>query len=131
MILGIGTDCVTIHRMEKIYHRHGEQFLQRFFTPEEQHYIRQHKEPWRSMAKRFAGKEACVKALGTGFWQHGVTWTDFNIQRLDLGTPVVSLSGAASDLVQQKCPQGRSYQWHLSLCDEKDLALAFAVLSCI
>lgn len=123
MILGIGTDVVRIDRLERAMQRFGQRFLDRLFTPEEQTRCSSHVRPAACFAKRFAAKEALVKALGTGF-RDGLWFTDITVENDAAGRPALRLSGP----VAQALAAHGEVRTHLSLSDELDLAMAFVVL---
>lgn len=122
-IIGIGTDLVVIERIDAIIQRHGERFVERVLHVNEMQRYRDSSFPARFLAKRFAAKEAISKAIGTGIAE-GVALHDIEIVNDALGKPHVRLHGVAS---QRMAERGAS-QCHLSLSDERDHALAFAVL---
>ncbi|MBL4608810.1 MAG: holo-ACP synthase [Pseudomonadales bacterium] len=124
MIIGIGTDIVEIDRIVGVLSRQGESFIRRILTPTEQKQLLSKKDQARFLAKRFAAKEAASKALGTGFSQ-GVSWQDFEVSSDELGRPLLSFSGQAKLLIEQKGVT----ESHLSISDEKHYAIAFAVYS--
>lgn len=121
-MIGIGTDILTISRMTAVWDRQGERLLERLLHPDER--ARVVADNPRALAKAFAAKEAVAKALGTGFRQ-GVRWCDIETGRDDLGRPTVTLHGAARD---RMVSLGGS-QVLLSLSDERDTVVAFAVIS--
>lgn len=124
MIRGIGTDMVLVSRIEAVLGRQGDRFARRILTDAEwQRYIA-HGQPARFLAKRFAAKEAILKALGTGLAQ-GMSWHCIQIDRDPLGAPKVVLSGAALSRMEA----GGGGVMLLSLSDEREQALAFAVWS--
>lgn len=124
MIRGIGTDMVLVGRIEGVLGRQGDRFARRILTEAEwQRYVT-HGQPARFLAKRFAAKEAILKALGTGLGQ-GMSWHCIQIDRNPLGAPMVVLSGAA--LARLEAAGGG--EMLLSLSDEREQALAFAVWS--
>lgn len=93
-IINIGTDIVECLRIAKMIERHGEQFLQRVFTPFEISYCQSHRSSIERFAGRFAAKEAILKAIGTG-WRHGISWVDMEVQNQKTGRPIVALGGVA------------------------------------
>ena len=123
MILGIGTDIAHIHRLEAALGRRGARFAERLLGPRELERLGQAPRPAAYLAKRFAAKEAFVKALGTGLRQ-GMRWTDIEVVNDALGRPSLVLSGKARELANAAGVSGI----HLSLSDEQDLAVAFVVL---
>ncbi|WP_341706458.1 holo-ACP synthase [Halopseudomonas sp.] len=124
MIRGIGTDLVLVERIEAVLERQGERFARRILTPDEFVRFAVHGQPARFLAKRFAAKEAIMKALGTGL-AGGLSWQHMQIDRDPLGAPVVVLSGAAAERVAT----GGGGRMLLSLSDEREQALAFAIWS--
>ncbi|MCX2981839.1 holo-ACP synthase [Halieaceae bacterium IMCC14734] len=122
-MLGIGTDIVQIVRIEAVVERQGVRFVQRILTPVEVEEYDNSRLGVRLLAKRFAAKEAIVKALGTGIG-HGVGWQDMTIEHDDKGAPLVTLRGGA----EQRAQQLGGSKMLLSLADESDYVVAFAVL---
>ncbi|HSG02891.1 MAG TPA: holo-ACP synthase [Marinobacterium sp.] len=118
MIVGIGIDIVSISRIEKALER-TPKLAERVLTPLEFQEWQQSQQPARFLAKRFAAKEAAVKALGTGIGR-GVGWQQLEISKSDLGRPLISLSGAAADIAETL---GALF-WHLSYSDEVDYVVA-------
>ena len=123
MIIGIGTDIVAVERMAESLQRLGEAFARRLLTDSEFAEYQQRGNKAAYLAKRFAAKEAAVKALGTGF-ADGITWKHVNVQSNDKGAPVLTLTDKAleraSALGVQRC--------HCSISDEKHFAVAFVIL---
>lgn len=124
MIIGIGTDMVLVSRIEAVVGRQGERFAQRILTDDELQRYRAHSQPVRYLAKRYAAKEAILKALGTGLAK-GMSWKHMQIDNDAHGAPHVVLSGVALERLQQ----GGGGRMLLSLSDEREQALAFAVWS--
>ena len=122
MIIGIGTDLVLLSRIEAVMERQGERFAQRILTPAELQRFRSHSQPARYLAKRYAAKEAILKALGTGLAK-GMSWQHMQIDNDAQGAPFVTLSGVA----RQRLQQGGGGRMLLSLSDEREQALAFAL----
>lgn len=127
MIIGIGTDLCDTRRIEKIVLRHGDRFTQRIFTHLEREKSDQRAARAPSYARRFAAKEACVKALGTGF-QDGIFWRDIEVVNLPSGQPTLYLSGRAYERLIDITPLGYDAVIHLSLTDEPPLAQAFVII---
>jgi holo-[acyl-carrier protein] synthase len=128
MIIGIGSDLCRIDRIEKTLARFGERFEKRIFTEIER--ARANRRPQLkadTYAKRFAAKEACSKALGTGFRQ-GVAWRDMGVVNLPSGRPTLQLSGAAKQKLDALTPTGFEADIHLSLTDDHPYAMAFVVI---
>ena len=123
MIFGIGTDIVEMSRMEATWERFGEHFARRILMEEEMELFKQTNQPARFLAMRFAGKEATVKAMGTGF-AHGVWLRDVGITRNDWGRPLVIWSERG----QKVCEDLGIGGGHVSLTDDAGLVMAFAVV---
>lgn len=123
MIIGIGTDLVAIHRIQQAVERFDKRFVDRIFAPSEYDFCVQRKDYAACLAKRFAAKEALVKALGTGM-RDGVWFTDITVANNALGCPTLSLSGLAAKRLHPL----ESLKIHLSLSDENGFAQAFVVL---
>jgi holo-[acyl-carrier protein] synthase len=128
VIIGIGNDLVDIRRIEKSLERFGDRFVQRVFTETEQRRSEGRATRAASYAKRFAAKEACSKALGTGL-RRGVFWRDMGVANLKGGKPTMVLTGGALARLQEITPSGMSPQIDLTLTDEFPLAQAFVVIS--
>ena len=128
MILGIGTDIIDIRRIELTLERFGDRFLQRIFTDVEQRKSEKRMNRVESYAKRFAAKEACSKALGTGFRQ-GVFWRDIGVINLKGGKPTMVLTGGAADRLAMITPKGMSTKIDLSMTDEPPIAQASIIIS--
>jgi holo-[acyl-carrier protein] synthase len=132
MIIGIGSDLIDIRRVEKVIERHGERFLGRIFTEQERARAERRVKSARSYvatyAKRFAAKEACSKALGTGIRQ-GVWWRDMGVVNLKGGKPSMALTGGALARLQKLTPAGHIAQIDLSITDDWPLAQAFVIIS--
>ncbi len=131
MIVGLGTDIVEISRIQHLYEKFGERFLTRLFTEKEQAYCAQ--KPFAEMAryaKRFAAKEACLKALGTGRSQ-GIKWRDVEVTRTDLGQPTLTLSGKCLEIATARLTPEYILKAHLSLSDTESLAQATVILEAL
>lgn len=128
MIIGIGTDLVDVRRIESAIKRHGDRFLQRVFTENERSRAEGRINRVETYAKRFAAKEACAKALGTGFRQ-GVFFRDMGVVNLATGKPCLRLTGGALRRLEAVTPAGYKAQIDLALTDEWPLAQAFVVIS--
>ncbi len=130
MIIGIGNDLINISRIEKTIERFGDRFIQRIFTAQEQ--IKSEKRQMRvaSYAKRFAAKEACSKALGTGF-RKGVFWLDMGVINLPSGKPTMELTGGALKRLEEITPEGQVAQINLTLTDELPMAEALVIISTV
>lgn len=130
MILGIGNDMVDCRRIEKALKRFGSRFVNRVFTPQEQHRMAQRVNQVAGYAKLFAMKEAILKALGTGL-AGGIGWHDIEIFREPNQAPRAELSGAAIKLLKKRTPAGFTAHVHISVSDEWPYAQAFAMISVI
>jgi len=130
MIVGIGTDLCDIRRIERTIARHGDRFVDRIFTPVERRLAEQRANPAATYAKRFAAKEACAKALGTGF-REGVFFRDLGVINLPSGRPTMQLTGAALCRLQAIVPAGFAAHIDLAITDEYPLAQAFVVISAV
>ena len=130
MILGIGSDLVDVGRIEKVIQRHGERFIARIFTPAERARAERRANPVATYAKRFAAKEACAKALGTGL-RNGVFWRDMGVVNLPSGRPTLKLSGGALARLKAITPQGHDARIDLTITDEGPMAQAFVVISAV
>jgi holo-[acyl-carrier protein] synthase len=130
VIIGIGNDLVDIRRIEKSLERFGDRFVQRIFTETEQRRSEGRATRAASYAKRFAAKEACSKALGTGF-RRGVFWRDMGVVNLKSGKPSLQLTGGALARLEQITPAGMAPQIDLTLTDEFPLAQAFVIISAV
>ena len=128
MIIGIGSDIVDIRRIEQTIERFGERFLDRIYTPAERRKAESRTAAAATYAKRFAAKEACAKALGTGFRQ-GVFFRDLGVVNLPGGKPTLALTGGAAQRLAEITPAGMTAQIDLTLSDEYPLAQAFVIIS--
>ena len=127
MILGIGSDLVEISRIEQVIARHGERFIARVFTETERLRAERKANAGATYAKRFAAKEACAKALGTGL-RHGVYWRDMGVVNLPSGKPTMRLTGGAAARLAAITPPGMKTFIHLTITDEHPLAQALVVI---
>lgn len=127
MILGIGSDLIDIRRMEKAIARFGDRFLDRVFTSVERAKSDNRAKRIESYAKRFAAKEACSKALGTGF-RKGVFMRDMGIVNKPGGQPTIALTGGAAARLAAITPAGMRAEVHVSLTDEPPLAQAIVII---
>ena len=128
MILGIGTDLANIERIEGTIARFGERFLNRVFTDREQ--AKAHSRPRAiaaTYAKRWAAKEACSKALGTGL-RMGISWKDMAVSNLRSGQPVMKLTGWAAERLAAMTPEGHEAVIHVTLTDDHTWAQAFVLI---
>jgi holo-[acyl-carrier protein] synthase len=128
MILGLGNDLIDIRRIEKTIERYGDRFLDRVFTDTERRKSDRRANRAASYAKRFAAKEACAKALGTGF-RKGVFWRDMGVVNLRSGRPTMVLTGGAAVQLALITPQGLEARVDLTLTDDFPLAQAIVVIS--
>lgn len=130
MILGIGTDLCDIRRIESSLERFGERFTHRVFTDGERAKCDRRAARGPSYARRFAAKEACSKALGTGMSQ-GVFWRDMEVVNLPSGQPTLALTGSAREHLARMVPPGYEARLHLTLTDEPPLAQAFVIIEAV
>lgn len=128
MILGLGTDLIDIRRIERTLDRFGERFIVRVFTDTERARAEARLDRAAAYAKRYAAKEACAKALGTGF-RHGVYWRDIAVSNRPSGQPVLQLSGGAARRLAALTPAGMAAHIDLSLSDEPPLGQAVVIIS--
>lgn len=130
MILGLGSDLIDIRRIEKSLDRFGDRFIQRLFTTTEQRKSESRAGRVASYAKRFAAKEACAKALGTGL-RKGVFWIDMGVVNLPSGQPTMELKNGALARLHSMLPSGKKPQIHLSITDEYPYAQAIVIISAV
>ena len=130
MILGLGNDLIDIRRIEETLSRHGERFIGRVFTDIERAKSEGRHQRAASYAKRFAAKEACAKALGTGL-NHGVYWRDMGVVNLPGGKPTMALTGGALARLQAITPPGHKPKIDLSITDDFPLAQAIVIISAV
>lgn len=130
MILGIGSDITDARRIAKVIERHGDRFLDRVFTPIERARADKRRNRNETYAKRFAAKEACAKALGTGL-RGGVWWRDMGVVNLPGGRPTMELAGGAQRRLQAITPKGYQPRIDVTITDEGPMAHAFVVISAI
>ncbi|NWH08591.1 MAG: holo-ACP synthase [Alphaproteobacteria bacterium] len=130
MIIGIGSDLIDIRRVEKTLERFGSRFINRIFTETERAKSEGRRLRAASYAKRFAAKEACSKALGTGF-RRGVFWRDMGVINLKSGKPTMALTGGAFIRLQELTPPGMTAQIDLSITDDFPLAQAIVIISAV
>jgi holo-[acyl-carrier protein] synthase len=128
MILGIGNDVIDIRRIERTIARYGERFLNRVFTETERARSDGRAGRIASYAKRFAAKEACAKALGTGL-RKGVYWRDMGVVNLPSGRPTLLLTGGAARRLQHITPQGYAPRVHVTVTDDFPMAEAVVIIS--
>jgi holo-[acyl-carrier protein] synthase len=130
MILGLGNDIIDIRRVEKTIERYGERFLSRVFTDTERRKSDGRTLRAASYAKRFAAKEACAKALGTGF-RRGVYWRDMGVVNLPSGRPTMELTGGAARVLRELTPQGHEVRIDLTITDDFPTAQAIVIISAL
>src|ERR1700678_3617851 len=134
MIIGIGSDLIDIRRVAKVIERHGDRFLDRIFTDAERsragRRAKNEKMVVATYAKRFAAKEACAKALGTGI-RRGVFWHDMGVVNLPGGKPTIELAGGAEERLTAIIPPGHTAVIHLTITDEPPLAFAVVVIEAL
>ena len=130
MIIGIGNDVIDIRRIEATLENHGERFIRRIFTEVEIAKSERRAQRAASYAKRFAAKEACSKALGTGF-RRGVFMRDMGVVNLMSGKPTMKLTGGALKRLEEITPPGMRAQIDLTITDDHPLAQAFVIISAV
>ncbi len=130
MIIGLGSDLIDIRRIENSLERFGERFVRRCFTEIEIAKSEGRKNRAASYAKRFAAKEACAKALGTGLAE-GVWWRDMGVVNLPGGKPTLQLTGGAAERLAALMPEGHRGVVHLTITDDFPLAQAFVVIEAL
>lgn len=130
MIIGIGNDIVDIRRIEATLERFGERFIGRIFTETERAKSEARAARAASYAKRFAAKEACSKALGTGF-RASIYWRDMGVINLPSGRPTLALTGGAAAHLERMIPEGYTARIDLTLTDEYPLAVAVVIISAV
>jgi len=130
MIIGIGSDLIDIRRIETSLERFGERFIARVFTPVERARSERRKQRAASYAKRFAAKEACAKALGTGL-SRGVFWRDMGVVNLPGGKPTMQLTGGAAARLEHLVPDRHRAVIHLTITDDFPLAQAFVIIEAL
>ena len=122
MIKGIGVDSIELERIERVYREYGERFMNRVYTPEEQAYALRFRDPVPRLAARFAAKEACMKALGTG-WGNGVRWRDIAVINAKSGKPEIVLAGKAKQIAEHLSVTSI----HTSITHSKDHAMVIVI----
>ena len=127
MILGVGTDLANIERIERTLERFGDRFRNRVFTEVEQRKAERRRDVAGTYAKRWAAKEACSKALGTGL-RMGIAWKDMAVSNLNTGQPVMHVTGWAAERLNEMTPVGYSAIIHVTLTDDHPWAQAFVVI---
>jgi holo-[acyl-carrier protein] synthase len=128
MILGIGSDITDVRRIAKVIERHGDRFLERVFTATERAKAERRRNRVETYAKRFAAKEACAKALGTGL-RAGVWWRDMGVVNLPSGRPTLELTGGAKRRLEAITPSGYEARIDLTITDEGPMAQALVIIS--
>ncbi len=130
IILGVGTDLADIRRIEAAHKKFGKRFLNRIYTKKEIEACFKRKNPAARLAQRWAAKEACAKALGTGL-RAGVFWKDMEVVHLPSGQPTLTLTNGALNRALALCPKGHHVKIDLSLTDEYPLAHGIVILSAV
>jgi len=130
MIIGIGSDLIDVRRIARVIDRHGDRFLDRIFTSSERARAERRAKSVETYAKRFAAKEACSKALGTGI-RAGVWWRDMGVVNLPSGRPTMKLTGGALARLIAITPAGHEARIDLTITDEGPMAQALVVISAV
>ncbi|MEO0617726.1 MAG: holo-ACP synthase [Pseudomonadota bacterium] len=130
MILGLGNDLIDIRRIERSLETYGDRFTHRLFTDVEREKSDRRAQRAASYAKRFAAKEACSKALGTGI-ARGVYWRDMGVVNLPGGRPTLALTGGARKILDEMTPDGHRAQIDLTITDDFPLAQAIVIISAV
>ncbi len=130
MILGIGTDLANIDRISGTLERFGDRFRNRVFTEVEQAKAEKRRDTVGTYAKRWAAKEACSKALGTGL-RMGISWKDMAVSNLRTGQPVMEVTGWAAERLKDMTPAGHEVIIHVTLTDDHPWAQAFVVIEAL
>jgi holo-[acyl-carrier protein] synthase len=130
MILGIGSDIIDIRRIEKTLEKHGQRFIDRIYTDVEKRKSEKRAQRIPSYAKRFAAKEACSKALGTGL-SNGVFWRDMGVVNMPSGKPTMQLTNGAAAQLARMVPAGKTAVVHLTMTDEYPYAQAYVIIEAI
>jgi holo-[acyl-carrier protein] synthase len=130
VIIGIGSDLIDIRRIERSLERYGERFIARLFTDVERARSERRRARAASYAKRFAAKEACAKALGTGM-SRGVFWRDMGVVNQPGGQPTMQLTNGAAKRLLEMLPKGHTSTIHLTITDDFPLAQAFVVIEAL
>ena len=131
MIIGLGNDLIDIRRIEKTLEKFGERFTQRVFTDVERTKSDRRAARAASYAKRFAAKEACAKALGTGVPRRGVHWQHMGVVNLPSGQPTLDLTGGAAARLEELVPDGMQARIDVTITDDYPLAQAIVIISAI
>ena len=130
MIIGLGSDLCDIRRVEQTLERFGQRFIERIYTDVERARSERKADRAASYAKRFAAKEACAKALGTGM-RRGVFWRDMGVVNMRSGQPTMALTNGAQVRLDELTPPGHRAVIHLSLTDDHPYAQAFVVIEAV
>ena len=130
MILGVGTDLANIERIQRTLDRFGDRFRNRVFTETEQRKAERRRDVAGTYAKRWAAKEACSKALGTGL-RMGIAWKDMAVSNLRTGQPVMHVTGWAAERLREMTPEGHTAVIHVTLTDDHPWAQAFVVIEAL
>ncbi len=130
MILGVGSDLADIRRIEGTLDRFGARFVDRVFTEIEQAKSERRRDRAATYAKRWAAKEACAKALGTGL-RMGVAWREMGVYNLSTGQPMMTLTGGAAERLAAMTPPGATARIHVTLTDDHPWAQAFVVIEAV
>jgi len=130
MIYGVGTDLVALDRVERLLARYGERFVRRVLMPLEREAYARSRRPVNFLGQRFAAKEACSKALGTGF-RAGVFWKDMGVVNDPSGKPTMVLTGGARARLEKMTPSGHSTRIHLTITDDFPYAHAFVMIEAV
>jgi holo-[acyl-carrier protein] synthase len=130
MILGLGSDLIDVRRIARTIERHGERFLARIYTETERAKAERRANRVETYAKRFAAKEACAKALGTGL-SRGVFWRDMGVVNLPGGRPTMRLTGGALKRLQALTPAGHEARIDITITDEGPLAQAVVIITAV
>lgn len=128
MMIGIGSDLIDTRRIARVIERYGDRFLDRVFTEVERAKSERRLNRIESYAKRYAAKEACSKALGTGF-RKGVFWRDMGVVNLPGGKPIMALTGGAARRLAEIMPEGCEARIEVSLTDEPPIAHAIVIIN--
>lgn len=130
MLIGIGSDLIDIRRVDRLVREFGDRFIRRIFTETEIAKAGRRADPVPTYAKRFAAKEACSKALGTGIHQ-GVFFRDMGVVNLPTGQPTMKLTGGALRRLVAMTPAGMTARIHLTITDDYPLAQAFVIIEAV
>ena len=130
MIIGLGSDLIDINRVARTLERHGARFTDRVFTQVERRKSDRRLNRAASYAKRFAAKEACAKALGTGL-SRGVFWRDMGVVNLPGGKPTLALTGGAAERLASLMPEGHEPHIHVTITDDDPWAQAFVIIEAL